>query len=300
MTRWVLPLPNNTCNSHLHFPGGGTQPMRLKLRHETRYLYDTPARGAIQILRLTPRNYGGQFVKRWRVEIDADCRLERDEDAYGNITHTFSVETPVDNLTILVEGEIDVFNEAGFVRGGVERFPPGYWLSTTPLTVASPDIQAFASDLAAAEGGDCLAFLHRLNATICSDFNFDLDATHPATQACEAFAQKSGVCQDFAQVFIAAARARGIPARYVSGYYLRSDTEAQEAGHAWAEAWLPGLGWTGFDPAHGLCPDERYIRLAVGRDYLEAAPIRGSRQGGEGEKLEVAVRISEGREIAEQ
>lgn len=274
--------------------------MRLKLRHETRYDYETPARGAIQILRLTPRNFGGQFVRRWRVEIDADCRLERDEDAYGNITHTFSVETPVDSLTILVEGEIDVFNEAGFVRGGVERFTPRYWLSTTPLTEASPGIQRFAADLSAGEGGDCLAFLHRLNAIICSEFSFDLDATHAATTATEAFSHKAGVCQDFAQVFIAAARARGIPARYVSGYYLRSDTEAQEAGHAWAEAYLPDLGWTGFDPAHGLCPDERYIRLAVGRDYLEAAPIRGSRQGGDGERLNVAVRIREGRAIAEQ
>lgn len=274
--------------------------MRLKLRHETRYDYETPARGAIQILRLTPRNFAGQFVKRWRVEIDADCRLERDEDAYGNITHTFSVETPVDSLSILVEGEIDVFNEAGFVRGGVERFAPGYWLSNTPLTVASPQIQAFSADLSAAEGGDMLAFLHRLNATICADFAFDLDATHAATQAADAFTHKAGVCQDFAQVFIAAARARGIPARYVSGYYLRSDTEAQDAGHAWAEAYLPDLGWTGFDPAHGLCPNERYIRLAVGRDYLEAAPIRGSRQGGDGETLKVAVSIREGRAIAEQ
>jgi transglutaminase-like putative cysteine protease len=278
----------------------GDNVMRLKLRHETRYLYDTPARGAIQILRLTPRNHEGQFVRRWRVEIDADCRLERDEDAYGNITHTFSIEGDVDSLTILVDGEIDITDEAGFVREAVERFPQGYWTSTTPLTMPSPAIQAFAADLASAEGGDTLAFLHRLNATIFEEFSFDVDATHAATLASEAFAHKAGVCQDFAQVFIAAARSRGIPARYVSGYYQRTDTAHQDAGHAWAEAYVPDLGWLGFDPAHALCPNERYIRLAVGRDYLEAAPIRGSRRGGAGETLHVAVQLSEGRALADQ
>lgn len=274
--------------------------MRLKLRHETRYTYETPARGAIQILRLTPRTFAGQYVKRWRVEIDADCRLERDEDAYGNITHTFALEGAVDNLTILVEGDVEVSNEAGFVRGAVERFSSRYWLASTALTENNREIQNFAADLWSAEGGDVLAFLHRLNSAIFADFTFDTDTTHAATRAIEAFAQKSGVCQDFAQVFIAAARARGIPARYASGYFLRTDSEAQEAGHAWAEAFVPELGWTGFDPAHGLCPDERYIRVAVGRDALEAAPIRGSRQGGDGESLDVRVHLSQLPALAEQ
>lgn len=274
--------------------------MRLKLKHQTRYTYATPARGAVQILRLTPRTFSGQYVKRWRVEIDADCRLERDEDAYGNITHTFSVEGAVDSLTISVEGDVEVSNAAGFVRGAVERFSPRFWLSATTLTENNREIQAFAADLWAADGGEALAFLHRLNSTIFADFAFDTDTTHVATRATEAFAHKSGVCQDFAQVFIAAARARGIPARYASGYFLRTDTEAQEAGHAWAEAYVPELGWTGFDPAHGLCPDERYIRVAVGRDSLEAAPIRGSRQGGEGETLDVAVHMSQLPSLAEQ
>ncbi len=101
-------------------------------------------------------------------------------------------------------------------------------------------------------------------------------------------------------MFIAAARQMSIPARYVSGYFLRTDTDQQEAGHAWAEAHIAGIGWVGFDPAHGLCADERYIRLATGRDYLEAAPIRGSRLGGQGESLSVLVSLHEGREIKEQ
>ena len=274
--------------------------MRLRLRHETRYRYASPARGAIQVLRLTPRSHDTQFVRRWRVEIDADCRLERDEDAYGNILHTFSVDGPVEAMAIVVEGEVDTSNEAGLVRGTLERFPASYWLSATPLTQTTPELVEVARDLASAEGGDRLAFLHRLVGTIYSDFRFDTETTHTATSAGEAFAHRSGVCQDFAQVFVAAARSVGLPARYVGGYFLMDDRVEQEAGHAWAEAYLPDLGWVGFDPAHGLSTDRRYIRVAIGRDSLEAAPVRGSRQGGAGEELAVAVHLSAGRALAEQ
>ena len=239
-------------------------------------------------------------MRRWRVEIDAECRLERDEDAYGNVTHTFSVDGPIESMRIAVEGEVDVAAEAGMVRGTMERFPLGYWTSETPLTAPDQAIRDFADDLAGQEGGDPLAFLHLLMTTIRSGFVFDADRTHSATSAREAFAQRAGVCQDFAQVFIAAARHRGLPARYVSGYFLRSDREDQEAGHAWAEAHVPGVGWVAFDPANGVCADERFIRVAVGRDSLEAAPIRGARLGGSGERLAVQIHLAQGRALAEQ
>jgi transglutaminase-like putative cysteine protease len=274
--------------------------MRLKLHHETRYVYQEPARGAIQILRLTPRNHAGQFVRNWRVEIDADCRLYRDEDAYGNIIHTFSIDGPLDSLRILVEGEVDVMPEAGMVKGTLERFPASYWASETALTRPDAAIREFAADLAGQEGGDRLAFLHRLVETIFRECAFETGATHAATAAEEAFAARKGVCQDFAHIFVAAARARDIPARYVSGYYLRSDTTQQEAGHAWAEAYIPALGWIGFDPAHGLCTDARYIRIAVGRDYLEAAPIRGARLGGSGEAMAVEISLHAGKSLMDQ
>lgn len=274
--------------------------MRLKLRHETRYRYEAPARGAIQILRLTPRDHATQSVRNWRVEIDADGRLQRDEDAYGNITHTFSIDGPIDELAILVEGEVDLASEAGVIRGTFERFPPSYWLSPTAMTAPDGAIAEFAAGLAGQEGGDRLAFLHRLNETIFGSFEFVVGETDATTSAIEAYGARKGVCQDFAHVFIAAARAFGVPARYVSGYFLRSDSDSQEAGHAWAEAHLPSLGWIGFDPANGLCPDERFIRVAVGRDYLEAAPIRGARLGGEGEAMEVAIRLLAAGGVASQ
>jgi transglutaminase-like putative cysteine protease len=274
--------------------------MRLKLRHQTHYAYDSPARGVIQILRLTPRNHETQFVRRWRVEIDADCRLDRDEDAFGNITHTFSLESRVESMTILVEGEVDVAEDSGIIRGTYERFPLPFWRSGTALTQWNSAIEAYAQDQLAQEGGDTIAFLHRLCGSIHQDFAFKIGETEVSTTALEAFAARSGVCQDYAHVFIAAARSQGIPARYIGGYFLRSDTVEQEAGHAWAEAYVPALGWVGFDPAHGCSTDSRYIRVATGRDYLEAAPVRGARLGGVGETMQVAVHLSPGREIIGQ
>lgn len=274
--------------------------MRLTLRHETNYDYAEPARGAIQVLRLTPRNHATQFVRRWRVEIDADCRLDRDEDAYGNITHTFSIDGSISALRILVDGEVDIGGGDGLVRGTVERFPLGFWLSTTPLSTADAALEAYSAQLERESGGDRLDFLHRLMARIHEDFAFVIGETDIHTPAAAAFAAKKGVCQDFSQVFIAAARAAGIPARYVGGYFLRTDQTEQEAGHAWAEAHVPDLGWIGFDPANCVCADRRHIRIAIGRDYLEASPIRGARIGGGQETLDVHLSLQEGRALREQ
>jgi transglutaminase-like putative cysteine protease len=125
---------------------------------------------------------------------------------------------------------------------------------------------------------------------------FDVGTTDATTPAAQAFALGHGVCQDHAHVFIAASRSLGFPTRYVSGYLLRSDgTVIQEAGHAWAEAHVPGLGWVGFDPANGVSPTDAYVRVAVGLDYLGAAPVRGTRYGGGEEILDVHVRVDEAR-----
>jgi transglutaminase-like putative cysteine protease len=273
--------------------------MRLKIRHDTHYAYARPAQFAVQILRLMPRSHDGQFVRNWRVEIDADCRLDRAEDAFGNIVHTFTVDGPIPEMKISAEGEVDVDDCGGYIRGAMERFPLGFWLRETPLTRIEPEIRAYARNVANGEGGDKVATLHALMARIHAEFAFMIGETTVTTTALQAFQQKSGVCQDLAHVFVACARSLGIPARYVGGYYLRTDTTAQDAGHAWAEAHVGGLGWIGFDPANGVCVSDRYVRVGVGSDYLEAAPIRGSRIGGNSEKLTVAVEVKQGRAMEE-
>lgn len=274
--------------------------MRLKVQHATSYEYGTPAESAIQILRLTPRNHDGQYVKFWRVEVDADYRLTRDEDPFGNITHIFSIEGPIQTMTIRVEGEVETRDTFGIIAGTAERVPRGLWLRDSLLTMPDAAIRMFARRLAAGEGGEALPFLHALNAAIFERLEFVPGSTSVATTAAQAFAAKRGVCQDLAQIFVAACRVVKIPARYVGGYYLRTDTEDQDAGHAWAEAYVEGLGWMGFDPAHGLNTTDRYVRVACGADAADAAPIRGARVGGYDEQLKVEVHVSSRRDLVEE
>jgi transglutaminase-like putative cysteine protease len=126
------------------------------------------------------------------------------------------------------------------------------------------------------------------------EITFDTDPTHTATTAAEAFALKRGVCQDLTHIYIAAARHLGIPARYVSGYFHRADgVTEQEAGHAWAEAFIPSLGWVGFDATNGICTTDAHLRVAIGLDYLSAAPVRGARTGGAGEALAVRIHVDQ-------
>jgi transglutaminase-like putative cysteine protease len=268
--------------------------MRIRVIHETAYEYDTPASSAIQILRLTPRNHDSQYIVRWRIELSHDCRLDPFEDAFGNLAHTFTVDGPVQRLAIRVEGEVETQDTAGVIRGTTERFPPSLFLRETPLTKPDAAIAQFADSAAEKHKGDPLAAMHELNARIYNDFVFETDENRPAMSAAECIAGKRGVCQDYAQVFIACARHLGIPARYVSGYFHRVDgVTRQEAGHAWAEAHLPKLGWVAFDPANGISATDAHVRVAVGLDSLGAAPVRGLRFGGQGERLSVAVHVEQ-------
>jgi transglutaminase-like putative cysteine protease len=267
--------------------------MRIRISHETRYHYDAPINGVIQTLRLTPRNHDGQYVVHWRIDVSEDCRLDVHEDAFGNITHTFTAEGPFTELGVQVEGEVDVQNTAGIVRGAIERFPPSLYLRATPLTEPDGAITDFAREVRA-QADDTLPMLHALLARLHNEMTFDTDPTHPATTAAEAFALKRGVCQDLTHIFIAAARQLDIPARYVGGYFHRTDgVTHQDAGHAWAEAHLPTLGWVAFDPANGICGTDSHVRVAVGLDYLGAAPVRGARRGGGAESMQVQVRVDQ-------
>jgi transglutaminase-like putative cysteine protease len=268
--------------------------MRIRIDYRTHYAYAAPAKAIIQILRLTPRPYEGQHVARWKLDMDADARLSRGEDALGNITHTAFVAGPVSELEVAVAGEIETWETHGVVRGAVERFCPEVFLRTTELTETDTELLAFARDVGAEAPSDELDRLHRLMLAIHREVAFDTHPTHPATTAGEAFAIRRGVCQDLSHIFIAAARALGSPARYVSGHLARDDGQVdQEAGHAWAEAHVPSLGWVGFDPANGVCPTPAYVRVATGLDYLGAAPVRGSRSGGGEERMSVRLKVGQ-------
>lgn len=268
--------------------------MRIRIKHRTAYAYDTPVHSLIELLRMTPRNHDGQRVLRWRIDLDLDGRLVESEDAFGNMVHVLSLYRPLDSLAITVDGEIETDDTVGVVGGAIERFPPGLYLRETALTRPDVAIKEFAGDILGDDKG--LEGLHRLLLAVQREMTFKAGPIGTAAAVTEAFTAREGVCQDLSHVFIAAARCKGIPARYVGGYLLQPDAEASpQAAHAWAEAHVPGLGWVGFDPANGISPTDAHVRVAMGLDYLGAAPVRGSRTGGSEERLEVSVVVDHAR-----
>lgn len=274
--------------------------MRIRISHATSYAYDTPPTGVTQLLRLTPRDHDGQHVVSWRIDLSEDCLLHQHEDAFGNITHSFTAEGPFNKLTVEVAGEVDTQDTDGLVSGAVERFPPQLYLRETSLTQTDAAIIDFAQATRAATNGDTLILLHALLTALNREIAFDTDPTHAATTAAEAFSLRRGVCQDITHIFVAAARALGVPARYVGGHFHRADgVITQDAGHAWAEAYVENLGWIGFDPTNGICITDAHVRVAVGLDYLGAAPVRGTRFGGAGETLTVTVRVDQAHQQAQ-
>jgi transglutaminase-like putative cysteine protease len=170
-------------------------------------------------------------------------------------------------------------------------------MGQTPLTRPGPKLRALLREVGT-DRDDRLDWLHRLSASVRDAVAYRLGETGVRTTAEQAVEQGGGVCQDHAHVFIAAARMADIPARYVSGYLMMDDRIEQDATHAWAEAHVDGLGWVGFDVSNGISPDRRYVRVATGRDYRDAAPVTGVSVGGRSAGMEVQVAVEQ--QTAEQ
>ena len=266
--------------------------MLIKVSHASTFTFDPPVRSLIQVLRLTPRNFEGQHVMKWRIDVDTDCLLSSSEDAFGNITHTFSLDESVGKLTLLVEGEVRTFDTAGVVRGSLERFPPELYLRTTSLTTPDDILRSFALDTTK-DGKEPLERLHLLLRAVHERMTAETDAAgdEECVTASAALATSRGSARDLAHLFIAGARVLDIPARYISGYTVPDDIEAQEAEHAWAEAYVDTLGWVAFDPVWKCCPSERHVRVACGLDALGALAIRSSRSLGHAETVVNQIRI---------
>jgi transglutaminase-like putative cysteine protease len=251
------------------------------------------------LLRLTPRNHEGQHLINWRIDINEDCRLRASEDAFGNIVHTFTADGPIDDLTIRVEGEVETFDTHGIVRGAIERLPPELFLRDTEWTSADADCRAFATAMAQSRAAP-LDKMHALLVALPDQIQSDRGEVHRPKGAAAAFQSRRAGSADFAHLLIALARCVDVPARFIRGYWLSAEATETTAAHAWIEAYIEGLGWVGFDPTQGRCPDENYVRVAMGLDSLGAAPVRGSRFGGEGESMRVAVTVDAGETFARQ
>ena len=261
--------------------------MRIKVYHETVYNFTPPAKSVLQVLRLTPRNFDGQHISSWRIDVDTDCHLVQGDDAFGNITHTFSTGGPISRIAVLVEGEIQTIDTNGILHGTREPFPPNLYLRQTDLTSHNAVISEFAAR-SITDSDEELAKLHSLMKACHDSVSFDPNAT--GLTPSEALAAGKADCVGMAHLFIAGARLIGAPARCVSGYLLREEPAGPESLHVWAEAHVPGFGWIGFDPALCLCPGERHIRVACALDHLGAAPVRSAHAGsGEAQKVDVRV-----------
>jgi transglutaminase-like putative cysteine protease len=266
--------------------------MRLNIHYSTTYTYAEPVRRVIQLLRVQPSSFAGQSVLDWRIDVDRDAKIREGRDGYGNVTHMLYVDSTVPSLSISIFGRVLTEDKHGIVQGLPHDLPPEVFLRPTALTAPGPAIQALAESCAGK--GGTIDRLHRLVGRIHNILRFDTEATQVETKAEQAAVEGHGVCQDFSHIFIAACRLDNIPARYISGHLFRRDGQlAQEAAHAWAEAWVDDLGWVAFDPLNGISTDDAYVRVACGLDYRDAAPIAGARSGGGSEELAVEVRVSE-------
>lgn len=264
--------------------------MRLTIRHHTEYRYDRAVPYALQRLRLVPRNDAAQTVSSWTLDITGGLVEARYVDGYGNETWLVSARDGTDHLSIEAAGVIETRDTSGVL--GINRGPAPLWLYVGPTALAEPDeaIRALAAETGGRGDLDCL---HKLMHMIADRIVYEPGRTSAVTTAAEALAGGHGVCQDHAHVFCAAARTMAVPARYVSGYLYMDGTEQQVASHAWAEAHVDGLGWVGFDCANRVCPDERYVRIAHGRDYTEASPVSGIRFGHAEETLAVNINVAQ-------
>ena len=265
--------------------------MHLTIIHDTQYRYDEAATLIVQALRMWPAPSPGQVVKSWRVEVDGRVLQPTCVDGFGNPVATHTVDKAVEAVRLSVRGQVTTEDRHG-VHGELEEtLPPVFFLAATELTAPTQQIVELAAR-AVGEGSD-LERLHRLSNAVRDHVDYRSESTDSCTTAGEAFAAGAGVCQDHAHVLISAARSIDYPARYVSGYLCPLDVGTPAASHAWAEIFIEHLGWVGFDAANRLSPDERYVRIASGRDYRDAAPVRGVRLGGIAETLNVEVDIVE-------
>ncbi len=266
--------------------------MRLKISHTTEYTYDVPVAYALQRLRLFPKSGQSQKVLQWNLEIEGAEQELRFDDSYGNDTRLLSAHSDATMMRVTVRGLVET-RETNGISGKHTGWAP-LWLFQRTSAMCEPGeaVRKLAEGHPVHAEGD-VNRLHGLMADIRERVAYVTGATDAVTTAEEALARGEGVCQDHSHIFLAAARLMGYPARYVSGYLKMDGVEEQTASHAWAEAHVEGLGWVGFDCSNGISPDERYVRIATGRDYRDAMPISGIRHGQSKEELAVHITVEQ-------
>ncbi len=249
--------------------------MKLEIVHSTRYRYSGPIAETVMEVRLRPMNGNGQRCVDFKLELSHGVKARAYVDGFGNHVHYFNLVRPHSGLTVSSRSTVET----------------GLGPDTEPGEQLVHDFIRFRSPVKEVDGVRELARRHaiadltspesvehaldELTLTISREFTYDRTVTNVYSSVDDVLELRAGVCQDFAHLFIAAARAMGVPTRYVSGYIHSPGEKISTASHAWGEAWVEGRGWIGFDATHPVRTTPHHVRLAVGRDYTDAAPTRG-------------------------
>jgi transglutaminase-like putative cysteine protease len=268
--------------------------MRLSVHHITRFEFDRPSGHSIHDVRLTPKPASGQRILSWR--IDGPGKRSEWVDGHGNQVTTFSVARQHDAVEIAVAGVYEFIGSDQWLRyADTPTLPPPFWLRNGGLARHDENFDPMIEGLheRAADPARRVAALHELMERLLERMAYKTGVSTVDTTAAEALSRGAGVAQDDAHVFIACCRRLGVPARYVSGYLRNDDSELRvgRTSHSWAEAWVPGLDWVGFDPANGISPRGDSLRVAVGLDYRDAAPVSGRRVGYGGAAMSVSASV---------
>lgn len=281
--------------------------MFYSIRHVTRFRYSQPVHESVMELRMQPRSDGAQALRNFQIVTNPRAQLFAYTDYLGNAVYHFNVLRAHEELRIDMQAVVEVtlkpeppaaadplewqrYNAYNLSDEQFDLIEPSKFAKPSPALAEF----AAAHDLVRPQG-DPLSALHTLSKTIFAAFDYELGVTEVHSPIDHALAARRGVCQDFAHIMIAIARGWGIPTRYVSGYLHHrrkgQDRSGEDATHAWVEAYLPSLGWIGFDPTNDIMAGERHIRVAVGRDYADVPPTRGTYKGDAESELAISVAV---------
>ncbi len=272
--------------------------MLLAIQHKVSYRYEPGNVRVALRLKAFPTCYVGQSPTDWAVTVNGQVVEPLLSDAAGDALGLWHSLDLVDEVVVETSGTVTTTDCSGVVDGISNAMAPGVYLRETKLTAADDAIRDLAE---AAKGADTLSRLHALSGAVREAIVYRRGATETDTTAAEALVRGAGVCQDQAHVFVSAARSLEIPARYVVGYFLDPEGAVEgDNSHAWAEAFVTGLGWIGFDVTNELCPTDRYVRLTSGFDADDAAPIRGTFAGEAEQEMRIEVSVEEASRQSQQ
>jgi transglutaminase-like putative cysteine protease len=277
--------------------------MLISLLHRTTFVYAGSAQDSFNEVRLKPLDDAGQTCRGFQLSTDPDAPQREYVDFYGNTVIYFDVAAEHSRLVIEAVSEVETTPNVcrpavpvvqySELEASPERELLAEFLTGTHYVPLDVELWKEAQDALGDGRSDVWSDVRRMGHHIYKSFTYKPKTTGVRTQATAALKQRTGVCQDFAHVALGLCRTFGIPARYVSGYFIQSrrDPDEEEASHAWIEAFVPGYGWAAFDPTHDRPADERYIKVASGRDYSDIRPVSGTYRGGKTRSLSVEVRV---------